>query len=457
MNYSELFIETKLPKPLKKEELIECIKKAREGDLEARDKAIIHNVKLVFNQVIKKFANSPYEPKELVSIGIIGLVKAVDTFDITKKINFTTYAVRCIDNEILMFMRKCNKYLKDESLEQPLASDTEDEGLRVKDTIADENSEFTENILKREILLEIKRQVDMLNDRDKEIIKLYFGFYEDKQYSQKEIATMLGLSQSYISRIINRVIDTIGKKLEEQNLIERTTFNKIISKTNKKQKKRKEETEKMAKKLQTIYDYFNQYTREQINEMLTKLTQEERELITLRYGTDLDYPKTSEKWNKENNTKFYGSLVPKMKRLLSNPNKKERKNIQTKPIAKKEVTPEDKITEQSSDVKPSNKDSITKEEYVKILELLKTATFSQMLELLSPKEAIIISLRLGYVDGKYFSTESIAKFLEIEEDEVRKITMKILLLYKENINEVIDKAIETIAKKQPTLSLKPNN
>ena len=479
MNYNDIFIKSKLPKPLKKEELFECIRQAREGSLEARDKVITYNIKLVLNQVLKKFANAPYEKKDLVSIGTIGLVKAVDTFDITKKFDFSTYAIRCINNEILMFMRKGKRYLEEESLDQPIGSDKDGKELRVEDTIADEDADFVEDVVKRESLLEVRRQVDILEGRDKEIVKLYFGFYDDKQYSQEEIGNMMGLSCSYISRIINRVVNAIGKKLEEQNLIERVEKRKRVSTVKGNSKKRKDSAEKMAKELQTIYEYFNQYTREQVDEMLGKLTEEEKLLITLRYGQDLDHPKTNEKWDKENNTKFYGSLVPKMRRLLSNPNNErkprkprtkkviqpgeQKKIISSPPIIESEVKKEVVVDEEIELLlkeAPKNSllsnDSITKEECVKILELLRTPTFTQMMELLSPKDAIIISLKLGYVDGKYFSTKSIANFLKIEEDEVRETTKKALLLYKANINEFIDNAVKVVTDQPMVLSLKFN-
>ena len=165
MDYSDIFIGNKLPKPLEKEELFEYIKKANLGDLEARDKVIIHNMRLVLNQVLGKFANAPYEKKELVSIGIVGLVKAVDTFDVTKKIEFATYAIRCINNEILMFIRKGKRYLEEESFEQPIFSNKDGDEIKLEDTIIDEKCNFTKDIERREVLLEIRKQVDMLEER----------------------------------------------------------------------------------------------------------------------------------------------------------------------------------------------------------------------------------------------------------------------------------------------------
>jgi len=286
---------------------------------------------------------------------------------------------------------------------------------------------------------------------------------------------MMGLSRSYISRIINRIVNEIRKNLEKQNLIERVKKEKRVSTV--KETSKKSGAERMAKELQTIYEYFNQYNREQVDEMLKKLTEEEKLLIKLRYGEDLEHPKTNEKYDKENNKKFYGSLVPKMRRLLSNPNNERKlrtkkviqpaehnKIVSSSPIIESEVKKEIVVAEEIALLPketPENSllsnDSVTKEECVKILELLRTSTFTQMIKLLSPKDAFIISLKLGYIDGKYFSTESVAKFLEIGEDEVREITKKVLLLYKANINEFIDNAIKVVTDRPMALSLKFND
>lgn len=227
----------------------------------------------------------------------------------------------------------------------------------------------------------------------------------------------------------------------------------------------------MTRRLQSIYEYFKFYTREQVDEMLSKLTEEERKLVIIRYGEDLDNP-VSGKLTKEQSEKFYGSLVPKMKRLLANPTgerkprqKKEKVQlIQDQPVveSKSVISETCQLSQEQSEsvereliTKTSNLEDIpiesvstssdkremAKEDYIKILELLRTPTFTQMMSVLSVKESVIISLKLGYIDGKYFSTESIARFLGIEEAEVIETTKKILLLYKETISNFIDQAI----------------
>lgn len=437
MDYSEIFIGSDLPKPLKQEEFLECIKKARSGDYEARDKVIMHNIRLVLNRVMKKNVDFSYDLQELVSIGVIGLIKAVDTFNIEKNIKFVTYASKCIDNEILMFFRKEKYHLKEESLDETIIGDGDDKKLKILDVIVDENSDFVFDVLNKELFLKIREIVENLYDNDKRIIKLYFGFYDGKRYSQKEISDMLGISRSYVSRKMSKAIDIITKKLEEQNLIEKRKSDFSSGKDI----VREEGLKEMSLKLQTIYEYFGQYSREQINNVLNNLSAVDRELITLRYGYDLDYPETNDKWTKEDNKKFYGSLIPKIRRLLEKQNKKEiqiEKKVDS--FEKVEVVEKSGTTEMFQDTSKLN--NINKEDCLGMLNLLKTTTFNQMLGVLSLKEAVIISLRLGLIDGKYFSTGAIASFLDIDETEVRDITTKVLLLYKQNINEIIDTAIE---------------
>lgn len=186
----------------------------------------------------------------------------------------------------------------------------------------------------------------------------------------------------------------------------------------------------MGLKTPSIYKYFGTYTKEQINQMILKLSEEERAQLTLKYGDDLENPVRNPNWNQKLNAKFYRTLIPKMKSLLDNlVDKQERKQSHDASI-------------------------LEKEDYIKMLEMLRTPSFEQLMTSLSPKEAIVISLRLGYVDEKYFSTESISNFLGIEQEEVREITKKVLLTYKENINQFIDKAIGNVTDKPVILNKK---
>ncbi len=220
MNTYELFIDNyKLPKPLSKEEINNLFKQAKNGSKDARNKIITHSIKLVLYEVTSKFSNVDYDKKELVSIGNLGLVKAVDTYDLSKKYEFSTYAIRCIDNEIIMFLRELKKNNSIDSLDRVVFSDKHGNELKLKDQISDDRDlvEENETVETHEIIREI---VMNLPNRDKEIIMLYFGFYNDKIYKQEEIANKLHISQSQISRLIRKIVKQIGKILESKCVVE---------------------------------------------------------------------------------------------------------------------------------------------------------------------------------------------------------------------------------------------
>ena len=211
--YSECFFvgsTDKLPPPLEKEEELEFLIKAKKGDEEAKNKLIEHNLRLVVF-LAKKYENTGYDIEDLVSIGSIGLIKGINTYKIDKNIKLATYASRCISNEILMFLRK-NKRRKGEiSLEDSLNYDAEGNELHLEDILGTEpdivHKEF-EHSLDLEVLAE---EVKKLEGRDKEIMTLRYGLNNSEEFTQKEVAEMLGISQSYISRIEKKVI----KKLKQ--------------------------------------------------------------------------------------------------------------------------------------------------------------------------------------------------------------------------------------------------
>lgn len=341
MYYDTLFVEANLPKPLNQEEIYALFKKMMAGDLNAREEIIQHNIRLVINIVVKNFSTSPYDQKELVSIGIIGLIKSVDTFDINKKLQFATYATRCIQNEILMFMRKGKKYIFNESLDKPLTTDKDGHEYKVEDTIEDISSDFVTDYENKEVYKNIRQIVENLNERDSLIIKLHFGFETENPISQKEIAKSLGISQPYVSRIIKNVLKKISQSLQKQGLIELSQKVEITKK------------EKYPKRLQSIYEYFKNYNKEDIDLIISNLRKEEKELIVLRYGNDLEHPTVSPDWTKEMSTEFYSVLIPKIKRALLNLENQKINEIQT------------------------SSQEFSYEEYVKTIELLKKTNFTQ--------------------------------------------------------------------------------
>ena len=195
----------KLPPPLSKEEEEAYLVMATDGDLFARDKLIEHNLRLVVF-LAKKYENTGVDLEDLVSIGTIGLMKGIKTFSMNKNIKLATYVSRCIDNEILMFLRK-NKRVKTEiSFDENLSYDAEGNELHLEDILGTEPDIVTkplEDDYNKKIILE---EINKLNERDREIIIMRYGLFNQEEKTQKEVADLLGISQSYISRIEKKVI-----------------------------------------------------------------------------------------------------------------------------------------------------------------------------------------------------------------------------------------------------------
>ena len=201
-----------LPEPLSKKEELSLCEKLQSGDENAREKLIVHNLRLVV-YIAKKFENSGVNIEDLTSIGTIGLIKAVNTFCPSKNIKLATYASRCIENEILMYLRKISSQKLEISLDEPLNTDWDGNELMLADVLGSEgdeiNREVEENDDKR-VLLEI---IEKLPEREKQIITLRFGIGEKEELTQKQVADKLGISQSYISRLEKRIIKKISKKM----------------------------------------------------------------------------------------------------------------------------------------------------------------------------------------------------------------------------------------------------
>ena len=198
-----------LPEPLSKEEEERYVSKFLNGDMKARDKLIEHNLRLVVF-LAKKYENTKIDLEDLVSIGTIGLIKGVNTYQNDKNIKLATYASRCIDNEILMYLRKTKRKRTEVSFEDSLSYDAEGNELHLEDVLGtDEDIVTKPNEDELDIYL-MYREVDKLEDRDREIIELRYGLNGKKEMTQKEVANLLGISQSYISRIEKKVIKKIS-------------------------------------------------------------------------------------------------------------------------------------------------------------------------------------------------------------------------------------------------------
>ena len=202
-----------LPPPLSKEEELDYVLKARNGDIEARNKLIEHNLRLVVF-LAKKYESTGYDLEDLVSIGSIGLIKGIETYKPDKNIKLATYSSRCIANEILMYIRKNKKRKTEVSLEDALNYDAEGNELHLEDILGtDDNIIFDEFSFKLDKEL-LKQELKNLNDREKQIMALRYGLNETEEYTQKEVAEMLGISQSYISRIEKKIIKKLKTLME---------------------------------------------------------------------------------------------------------------------------------------------------------------------------------------------------------------------------------------------------
>lgn len=194
-----------LPEPLSKEEEEAYLVMALDGDLHARDVLVEHNLRLVVF-LAKKYENTKVDLEDLVSIGTIGLIKGINTFKKDKNIKLATYASRCIDNEILMYLRKIKKTKSEVSIDASLSLDAEGNELHLEDILGTDSDIVTRNLEEetdKKLMLE---EVMRLNPRDRDIIILRYGLMGHKELTQKEVAEMLGISQSYISRIEKKVI-----------------------------------------------------------------------------------------------------------------------------------------------------------------------------------------------------------------------------------------------------------
>ena len=198
-----------LPEPLSKEEEDRYITLFLNGDMKARDKLIEHNLRLVVF-LAKKYENTKIDLEDLVSIGTIGLIKGVNTYQNDKNIKLATYASRCIDNEILMYLRKTKKKRSEVSFEDSLSFDAEGNELHLEDVLGTEDDIVTKPIENELDKYMMYREVAKLNDRDREIIELRYGLNGKKEMTQKEVANLLGISQSYISRIEKKVIKKLS-------------------------------------------------------------------------------------------------------------------------------------------------------------------------------------------------------------------------------------------------------
>ena len=202
-----------LPAPLDSAQEQQVLADLAAGKATARDLLITHNLRLVV-YIAKKFETPSAGIEDMISIGTIGLIKAVNTFDPTKNIKLATYASRCIENEILMYLRKSSNRRQDASIDEPLNTDNDGNELLLMDVLTSDQPQVGEELERSAERAALRLAVERLAPRERRIMELRFGLNREKEHTQKEVADTLGISQSYISRLEKRIIKRLRRELE---------------------------------------------------------------------------------------------------------------------------------------------------------------------------------------------------------------------------------------------------
>lgn len=199
--------------PLSQEEEKECLLKLKQGDSKAKEELILHNMRLVAH-VAKKYQNDEDEVEDLISIGTIGLLKAVSTFDYNYGNRFATYAIRCIENELLMHFRKNKKIKMEVSLYEPIGTDKEGKQIHLMEVLLIDEVDVAKQMeIRRDVDLVKKHLDEVLDEREADIIKKRYGLFGEREMTQREIADSMGISRSYVSRIEKKALDKLKSML----------------------------------------------------------------------------------------------------------------------------------------------------------------------------------------------------------------------------------------------------
>ena len=389
MKKRDLFLsDYYFPEYISDEEFIELFNRYKNGDIEAKDIIVRYNIRFVIYYINKKYSSLEYDKNDLVAVGNIGLLNAVETFDINRGVKFSTYLSKCIDNEILGFLRLEKKNFCVDSFDKIICEDSD---FKIDEVIFD-GFDLEENIINFELRNAILSEVEKLPDNDKKILTMYFGLFNSERYTQLEIAKMFSMTHTYLSRKISKLVSDLGVSLSEKGYID--ISNKKVSISKKKKKKKNEKS--------SIYESFSIYTKNEVDKAISKLSDYDKKIIFLKYGDgSSDYVSrlTAEQ------TKYYhDSIVRKIKRLLKNSSLVE-------------------------------KSIITSKVYEEAVKLAKSEEILNIFDGFSFDELIIVILKFGFVDNQCFDDDVIANYLNVDVNKVIEVSKIFLLKHKDNMND----------------------
>ena len=206
--------QSQFPKPLSRAEEQALAEKAAQGDKQARDSLIEHNLRLV-SHIARKYSVPGYGADDLISIGVIGLIKAVNSYDPSGSTSLGTYAARCIENEILMTLRASRKRKGDVSLSEPIGTDGEGNDITYQDILGSSTDSLEDEVVRRVTLERVRGVLDRLPKRERMVLEMRYGLLDGRQHPQHEIADLLGISRSYVSRVEKHAVELLRDAIDE--------------------------------------------------------------------------------------------------------------------------------------------------------------------------------------------------------------------------------------------------
>ena len=457
--------------------------KIKQGDMEAREKFIESNLRLVVS-VAKKFLGRGVPFLDLVQEGNLGLMKAIDKFDLSYDVRFSTYAVYrikmfvskaiadqsrnirvpisrqdelysymtkidnlekkfgmnlSIDEISMMLGKSVDKIRELESLKNDTVSinalvgkdnDTElGDFLSTSESIEDE---VIDSFLPEQIMDLLKKS--KLSEREKDVLLSRFGIGRSHVWQLKELSKKYGVSKAWIGQVELNALEKLRrlKSIEQFSVYMDNpdlALRKLEEFRKKPEKRERRKTGKRGSLLKSIYEYFDDFSREDIDSVLDDLNEFDKNLVFLRYGEDLDNPVSTTLFGEEETKKFYGALVPRMRKKLY------ALQEEAKPNNKNNIKQDIFLTE-------SLVTELNRDEYTKLIQILKKPDVIGVMTGLSMKEKIIVSLRLGYVDGKHFSVDAISDFLGLSNHDIIKTSVEFMTKHSDKVDSILNKAMD---------------